>query len=261
MKLLLLALILTSCGADVANQMTKDDESPEVIVKNCSTERTDEGVKISCPDGSESIIADGSNGSDGSNGTDGEDGSEGEAGSAGNNGTNGTDGSKGNQGTAGMNGNNGTNGTDGTDATLRKVYDETGLYWGEHFLTNSHIKLPSGAVIQVLTSSPYNLMSKGDLYYTSSDCSGTPHWAPNALDIDNASYSILRSKWYMASGTVTKLVTFNSKELSNNTCNTSTVTRAISQTMIEIDMTDYNSRFTFSGTVINAINGPFYIGD
>lgn len=74
-KLLTLALasfLLTNCGAGL--QIVEPlEETPEPLL-SCSVEQVEGGAMITCPDGSEVFVANGTDGIDGQDGTDGLDG-------------------------------------------------------------------------------------------------------------------------------------------------------------------------------------------
>jgi hypothetical protein len=74
LTLLVLGLLLTSCANTVGFEVSQDEPvTPEPIL-SCSVEEVEGGALITCPDGSDVFIADGSDGKDGVDGTDGVDG-------------------------------------------------------------------------------------------------------------------------------------------------------------------------------------------
>jgi hypothetical protein len=73
--LLVLGLFLTSCANRVGFEV-REPVTPEPIL-SCSVEEVAGGALITCPDGSDVFIADGSDGEDGEDGVDGTDGLDG----------------------------------------------------------------------------------------------------------------------------------------------------------------------------------------
>jgi hypothetical protein len=92
---------------------------------NCTVTAVASGVAdpngaslIQCPDGSQSLVLNGTDGTDGTNGTNGATGATGQTGATGATGAAGTNGTNGATGATGQTGATGTNGTNGTNGTV-----------------------------------------------------------------------------------------------------------------------------------------------
>lgn len=82
---------------------------------SCTVKSEDDGVRVSCPDGTSQLVPNGKNGAAGSDGLAGAVGTPGAPGVPGSAGRDGVDGSKGEQGVQGTAGTNGSDGKDGVD--------------------------------------------------------------------------------------------------------------------------------------------------
>lgn len=102
-RAILVCLALISCGiaADFPPHDKKDKAN-----KKCSVEQLEDGALITCPDGTTTMINNGSNGADG------------QTGATGNTGAAGEKGEKGDKGDAGMAGADGNSGSDGVSCTV-----------------------------------------------------------------------------------------------------------------------------------------------
>lgn len=105
--LLLIPIVIAGCFNDTGSIRTL---YTPIASQPCTTESILNGIRITCPDGTSSIV---SNGINGTNGLDGSQGDTGPQGTPGINGTDGTNGTNGVDGTNGIDGTNGTNGVQG----------------------------------------------------------------------------------------------------------------------------------------------------
>jgi hypothetical protein len=134
LRLLLITFLLVGCGDKIIKTVTEPSQP-------CTVTQVAEGALITCPDGSQSVVYNGTNGSKGETGTDGTDGVDGSDGEAaeictveevddgakitcgdksavvknGKNGNDGTDGAAGSDGVDGVDGTDGQDGVDGAD--------------------------------------------------------------------------------------------------------------------------------------------------
>ena len=262
---ILTAITLTSCGADVANQVAGEtDEAKTSYIESepCSTSEVEGGAIITCPDGTESFVEDGSDGANGLSGTDGSNGIDGLNGTNGSDGLAGSDGAAGSNGSDGSNGATGTAGTNGSDSLSRKVYDSAGVYWGTSHTETNYINLTNGAIMRFSTSSPYDFASAGLRFYASADCTGAFSLGFTNPSVSNLHYNTSDGKWFVPKGdTIAFNANFASKLDNLGNCQVGSISPTVSYDSLEVDMSSYTARFTFAGPTVRIINGPMFTTD
>ncbi len=119
-------LLGSGCGIQETEKIHRT-EIHEEQAEPCNVIEFDDGVEISCPDGSTATVYHGKNGSAG---VDGKDGKDGDDGINGQDGKNGIDGQDGQDGKDGQNGKDGLDGLDGQDGKDGKIKQGQPIYIG-----------------------------------------------------------------------------------------------------------------------------------
>jgi hypothetical protein len=272
MKVLALAMVLSSCGA--ANEAlinAENNKDKDIDTKPCTvTEHEDGSSVINCPDGSRAKVAAGKNGKDGVDGKTGKDGVDGKAGKDGKDGSNGSQGVAGTDGAAGATGAAGSTGATGAagtnaDSVILYMYTKDAALMGKVVSVDDNgkasVQLSNKAILSIpYGSSVVTTAGSINLWYASADCTGTPKFAANNNQTSNLFYDDIRGQWLKAVKGPSVTFSYASRLTATGTCTPSIGSISNALDVAVIDMSAYAAWFDYSTTgQPQFVGAPFQI--